>query len=78
MENDTLLEVLDSQKIANDSTASGHPENHDDSGQIVFQDGQINVFAFRNVLESRCDCMQAYVFICIREYYTNRRGPKLT
>ena len=65
MGNDTLLEVLHSQKIANDSTASGNPENHDDSGHIVFQDGQLIVFAFRNVLESRCDCMQAYIFICI-------------
>ena len=78
MEKETSLRVLKSLNVVNDSTASGNPENHDDSGHIVFQDGQLIVFAFRNVLESRCDCMQAYVFICIREYYTNRRGPKLT
>ena len=34
MEDDTLLEVLNSQKIGNDSTASGNPENHSDSDHI--------------------------------------------
>ena len=34
MEDDTLLEVLNSQKIGNDSTASGNPEDHGDSDHI--------------------------------------------
>ena len=34
MENETLLEVLNSQKIWSDSTASGIPEDHDYSDHI--------------------------------------------
>ena len=44
MENETLLEVLNSQKIGSDSTASGNPEDHDASdidtvpGEIIEND----------------------------------------
>ena len=34
MEKETLLVVLNSQKIENDLTASGNPEDHDDSYKI--------------------------------------------
>ena len=34
MEKDTSLRVLHSLKVDNDSTASGNPEDHDDSDHI--------------------------------------------
>ena len=34
MEKDTSLRVLNSVKVDNDSTASGNPEDHDDSDHI--------------------------------------------
>ena len=34
MEKETSLKVLNSLKVDNDSTASGNPEDHDDSDQI--------------------------------------------
>ena len=42
MEKETLLVVLNSQKIENDSTASGNPEDHDDSFNIDTVSKQAN------------------------------------
>ena len=38
MEKETLLVVLNSQKIENNSTALGSPEDHDDSNNIDHDD----------------------------------------